>query len=433
MNITTFLFVLIYSFCGTIAFAQTGDLVVFTTDGGKLHLALDSKFQNKKAASTVKVTEVPEGNYWVTLYFDNERKAVKSNIKILGNKENSFVVNYEGSAWKLKSYSSVPRNQVNSAVTGTVVSAYTREGVVVDGMNSDKDIKKDQMEQAGDNIVRVHGDRDDIEARAERNRTGQYSGTFSDGEAATASKAPTPKEGTTITKNYIETKNPDGTVTITEEVTTTVRTIVDRNGQAQMRTRSSKALTVTNYTCLPMEASQFDALFEKAKGLDDASRLQLFQKDLNQQCLAPHQIKQLGDLFKDIDMRNIYAQTALPINADPKHFPYDLQDVAMQDVADINEPFPDEESTEAQEARDAAANAAEEAPKIIEDNSKAATASIAEAVVKEAPVVKTKAQIRAEQRLEKIKAREAKKAAKAKARAERKAAKAKAKAARAKK
>lgn len=408
MKITFFLSILIYIFCHTLTFAQTGDLVVFTTDGVKIHLALDGKFQHKTAVSNIKVIDVPEGNYWVTLYFGAERNPLKSNIKVLSDKENSFVVNYDGNAWKLKTYSLIPRSQVNRTISNV---AYTREGVVVDGMNSDKTIKKDQIDQA----------KDDIEVGTERNRQGKFRGTFSDGAVTTARQASPPKEGTTITKRYIETKNPDGTITITEAETTTIRTIVNRNGQDQMRTKRSTALTPTNFTCLPMPTADFDVLFEKANAMDDAARLQLFQKDLDQQCFTPQQIKKLGDLFEDEEIRHHYAQTALPLNADPEFFPYELHDVAIHDPVEINEPFPDEESTEAQEAR-----AAAEAVTTTETVEEKPTNVIIDAQPIQKEVL-TKAQIRAMRRLEKIKACKAKKAAKAKARAERKAAKEKAK------
>ena len=102
------------------ALAQSGDLVVFTTDGVALNVALDNKFQNAKAASNLKITNIPEGDYWVILLFNNDRKAVKSNVRIAADKENSFIVNQDGGSWKLKSYSTVPRSQVGQASSSPV-------------------------------------------------------------------------------------------------------------------------------------------------------------------------------------------------------------------------------------------------------------------------------------------------------------------------
>ena len=432
MNRTTLLWTLLLTLSSACLFAQEGDLVVFTTDGTKFNLALDNKFQNPVAATRVKVTDIPEGNYWVTLYFGQVRKAVKSNLRIMGNKENSFVLEEDGGSWKLKSYSSVARNQVNAAATGQNSIAYNRTGVTVNGMASSNDIKSSEMEQKNE-VVRVQGTRNDLAAEAERNRMGQYRGTYKT-ETKTASNAPQPEEGTTITKRYIETKNPDGTVSITEEVTTTIRTVVQRDGQPQMRTKRSKALTPTDYTCLPMETADFEAMLSQAQPLAEPERLQWLQKELPQKCLTPDQIKRLGNLFQDIDTRQAYAQMALPTNADPNNFPYQLQDVANNMPKDPDaEPFPDEESTEAQEARDAAAHSAtssEEKMKAEKARAEAAAKTAAEAAAKAEAEAKpkSKAELKAEQRLAKIKAREAKKAAKAKEKAERKAAKEKAKA-----
>ena len=94
--------ILVVTFVASSAFAiaQSGDLVVFTTDGKAVYIALDNKFQNQKAATNLKVTNIPEGDYWVTLFFDKDKMAVKSNIRILGNKENSFIIDKDESSWK---------------------------------------------------------------------------------------------------------------------------------------------------------------------------------------------------------------------------------------------------------------------------------------------------------------------------------------------
>lgn len=369
----------------TLLFAQEGDLVVFTTDGAKLHLALDNKFQNKKASTYVKITDIPEGNYWVTLMFDDERKAMKSNIRVLGNNENSFIVEKDGDSWKLKTYSSVPRNQVNSAIGSHMVIAYNNAGITLDRMHSANDLAKSEVEH---------------EQQVARQ------GTQNDSRY---------QEGTTSVKCYIKTDNPDGSISIIEKVTTTTKTLVDRNGQKQMRTRRSIALTPTNFTCLPMEQAQFKVLLNKAKGLQEAERLQFLQRDLNQQCLAPNQIKMLSDLFEENENRQLFAQIALPTHAEPNKSPYETKDItvvdptieAIEEVVPEEAAFPSEASTEPLKEENEAAKEVEKKVETV--------------------VEKTKAQMRSEKRQAKIEARIAKKTAKAKEHAEKKAAREKAK------
>lgn len=402
--------ILLATFFASCAFAlaQSGDLVVFTTDGKRIYIALDNKFQNQKATSNLKVTNIPEGDYWVTLFFDNDKKAVKSNVRILARKENSFVIDKNGDSWKLKAYSTVPLSQVGQASSSQMSVRYNREGVVVEDMKSAKELADSQRNA----YSRVHGTTDELKEQAEKNRRGQFSSSSgSVAEPETATTAPQMEEGTTIAKRYIKTDNADGTVRIVEEATTTIREIVTRNGQQQMRSRRSIAMTPTNFTCLPMEAASFKALLERVKGMDKSQRLAATQKEIKEACLTPGQIKAIGSLFEDKEELNLFAMAAQPTSADPNNFPYEVNAVAIAEAVTEQAPVAEEKTV--------ATDAVEEET-VVE-------------VIKKEPVIKTKAELKAELKAAKARERAERKAAKEKAKAERKAAKEKAKAAKNKK
>lgn len=396
--------------------AQEGNCVVFSTDGASFHLALDNNFQNKDANTNVKVTKIPEGDYWVTVLFtDKTRKAFKSNIRILGKKENSFMIEKDDDSWKLKQYSSVPTAQVQSTSNKQTVLAYNPAGVNIQGMNNATEIDKDMVEQHSE-VVRVYGT---IEEEAESKRAGKFSGSSSDidngKEVAATSPAPTPKietkveemdgteekEGTTIINKYIETTNADGTTSIVEETTTLIKQIVVRNGQRQMRTKRNLALTPTDLTCLPMEKETFTNLKKEIQNLESDQRLNVARNGIKDQCMTSNQIKAIGDLIlSDVD-RNHFAIAAKDGCADPRKFPYTIShDAALTEETVVETDKP-----------------------------------VKEEVIKEEPVVvaqpakeKTKAELKAELKALKAKQKIEKAAAKAKAKAEKAAAKAKAKA-----
>ena len=394
--------------------AQSGDLVVFTTDGVALHIALDNKFQNSKASSNLRVSNIPEGDYWVTLLFNNDRKAVKSNIRILASKENSFIVDKDGDSWKLKAYSTVPLSQVGEISSSQIRVNYNREGVMVENMKSANDLADNQVRQ-NTTYNRVHGSIDELKEKAEKNRRGQFSGSSSAvAPQENATTAPQmEEEGTTITKRYIKTDNPDGTVSIVEEATTTTKEIVTRNGQQQMRSKRSVAMTPTNFTCLPMEETNFKALLERVNGTDKNQRLATAQKEIKDACLTPDQIKAIGGLFEDKEELNLFAMAAQTTSADPNNFPYQVNTVAVAEEVIEQEPIVEEKTV---------ATDAEEEEVVVE--------KVEEEVVikKETAVVKTKAELKAELKAAKARERAERKAAKEKAKAERKAAKEKAKA-----
>ena len=387
--------------------AQSGDLVVFTKDGVGLNVALDSKFQNKKATSNLKITNIPEGDYWITLLFNDNRKAVKSNIRVLAGKENSFVVDKDGDSWKLKSYSAVSLSQVGQASGSQIRVNFSKEGVTVDGMNDATDLSKNEVEQ-NPTYTRVHGTLDELKEEAEKKRRGQFSGSTPVAEQEVATATPQLEEGTTITKRYIKTDNADGTVSIVEEATTTIKEVVTRNGQQQMRTKRSVAMTPTDFTCLPMEGTSFKAMLTRVQGLPKADRLTAVREEMKDACLTPAQIKSIGNLFDNKEELNLFAIAAQPVSADPNNFPYEVDAVAMEEEP-VEEPVYIAEVVEEE---------VEEPVAVVE---------------KPEPVAKTKAELRAELKAAKARERNERKAAKLEAKIARKKARAEAKAARAKK
>lgn len=386
--------------------AQEGNCVVFSTDGASFHLALDNKFQNKDANTNVKVTDIPEGDYWVTVFFtDKTRKAFKSNIRILGKKENSFQIEKDDNSWKLKQYSSVPMTQVESVSSKQAVLTYNATGVVVQGMNNATDMSKDMVEQH-ETVARVHGT---IEEEAESKRAGKFSGSATDIEEKTdaAASAPSPKEeekeGTTIINKYIETTNADGTTSIVEETTTLIKEIVVRNGQRQMKTKRNVALTPTDLTCLPMEKEAFVNLKNSVQNVAPEQRLSIAQNGIKGQCMTPNQIKSIGDLILSDVEQNNFAIAAKEVCANPKKFPYTISDPVV-----VKTP--------------------KEEPEVVEKVVEKVTEKEEPVVVAEPTKEKTKAELKAELKALKVKQKAEKAAAKAKAKAEKAAAKAKAKA-----
>ena len=371
--------------------AQSGNAVFFSTDGKAFHVALDNKFQNAAAGTNVKINDIPEGDYWITVLFeDSNTKGFKSNVRILGSKETSYMLEASGNSWKLNEYSSVPANQVKTIPNGQIVLNYNREGVEVKGLKSADKMSSD-MVQAKTEINRVQGTRNDPESK----RMGKFSGSPGDisEEAASAQPEPEPETGTTVVSEYIKVENADGTTSIVEEITTSIKEIVERNGQRQLRTKKSKMHKKTNFSCLPMKKDAFIALKESVEKAAADQKLELAQNGVKDQCMTPGQIKAIGDLILSEVDRNNFAIAAQPTCANPNKFPYTI----TEPVAAVEE-------------------------EVVEE-----VEEVKEEVVKEEPKPKSKAELKAELKALKQKEKEAKKAAKAKAKAERLAAKKKAK------
>lgn len=385
--------------------AQEGSCVIFSTDGSAFYVGLDNKFQNPEANTNVKITGIPEGDYWVTILFnDTNKKAFKSNVRVLEKKETAYIIEQDGGSWKLKQYSSVPSNQVQALNTKQTTLPYNQTGVVVRGLKSAKDISDDMIVKKTE-INRVHGA---ITNDPKSKRVGKFSGSSSDltGNSNTTeptAQQPEQTEGTTIIKKYIETTNADGTKSIVEEATTLIKEIVVRNGQRQMRTKRSVTHTPTDLSCLPLEKEAFIALKKSVEEAANEQRLDIAQNGIKDKCMTSGQIKAIGDMIlTDVD-QNAFAMTAKPICADPKNFPY-----TTSAPVSVNE----KKEEVVEEIKDAAEEVVDETP--IKE----------EIVTKE----KSKAELKAELKALKQKQKAEKAAAKAKAKAEKAAAKAKAKA-----
>ncbi len=301
-------------------FSQTGNLVVFSTSDDYFHIGLDNKFQNGKSNTNVKVTGIPEGDYWVTIMFNNpNKKPIKSSVKVLEDKEVSYILELEKEVLKLKFYSNVPKNQVQSLNTKQSVVAYNTKGVEAKGLKSTKEIPPN-LDIVRNDIVRVQGDRND-----HKKRMGNYSGSSStetkdNSTAETVQKEP--ETGTTVLSEYIQIVNTDGTTKIVDERTTIVKEIVERNGQKQMRTKKSKTHTDTDFTCLPMKKEAFVALIQSVEKTEN--KLEVAQNGVKGQCMTPGQIKTIGDLIKSDAEKNNFAIAAKSVCADPSKFPYTI-------------------------------------------------------------------------------------------------------------
>jgi hypothetical protein len=387
----------------TVLHAQEGNCVVSTATGHPYHLALDNKFQNEKASQNVKISGIPEGDYWITILFQNiEKKAIKTHIRILGNKETSYdLVEYKGS-WKLNQTSSVTKSSIQSLNTNQLVLPFNKAGVEIRGMKDATEIKENMVHSKTE-INRVQGDKNDAQDKRMGNHGSDVSGSNPDGSTPTTTSTPTnePKEGTFVTSKYIEMDAADGTKSIVEERVTTIKTIVERNGQRQMKTKKGTTHTPTDFTCLPMNKEVFITLKETVQKAEADQRFDIATNGIKEQCTTPGQIKAIGDLIlSDVD-RNNFAIAAKPTCADAKKFPYTITE-----------------------------------PVVIKEEPVVQVVTKVE-VIKEEEIevvkVKTKAELKAELKALKAKEKADKKVAKAKEKADKKAAKEKAKAAKKKK
>ena len=262
-------YLLTLSLCCFIAFsaaAQTGNCVVFSTDGTAFHLGIDNKFQNAEAHTNVKITSISEGDYWVTIMFYNQlHKAIKTSIRVIEDKEIAYHLIQDGSVWKLQQYSSVPKGQVKTLQTGQTVQAYNKSGVAVKGLKSADQIDPNNIARQ-ETIRRVQGDHKDHEKRM-----GQFSGANGTKTPETSDE-PTqalPTTGTTIINEYLEVENTDGTSKIIDQRTTIIKEIVERNGQKQLRTKKNKTQIDTDFNCLPIAKDTFLALKTAVKTATD--------------------------------------------------------------------------------------------------------------------------------------------------------------------
>lgn len=389
-------------FVSSWAVAQTGNCVIFSPDGEAFYIAIDDKFQNAEATTSLKIQNIPEGDYWVTVMFaDKNKKAIKSNLLFKSGKEISFQLKEEDTVLRLIEYSNVPISQVKTVASNQVVKTYTESGVAVRGIKDAKDLPKDMVrqEQGVDNMM--HGERsiDDIESKRR--------GTFKVSEE-TKTDAPTaqaaPETGTTTTAEYVKVENADGTTSIIEEKTITIKEVVTKNGQQFLKTKNNKVQTVTDFDCLPMNKDAFLSLKDKMMAASD--KLATAKAAVQNQCMTPAQIKVIGDMIANPSDLNEFAIVAKDACADSKKFPFAIQEPAIVQ----NNPIKDEV-----ENTDVAVNTPTE------------TVQTEASVVVEEGKLQTKAELKAQLKAEKARLKMEKKAAKEKAKVEKKAAKAAAK------
>lgn len=324
-----------YLFMSFGSLAQTGNCVVFSTDNTSFYLGIDNKFQNANAYSNIKISAIPEGDYWVTiLFYDRNQKAIKTNLRVIENKEIAYQLTEQGGIWKLQHYSSVPKSHVKTLQTGQTVLPFDKIGVEVHGLKSADQIAAKNLAQQ-ESIQRVQGDHKD-----HTKRMGQYSSDPASTKAnQLKQEAKMPTTGTSILNEFVAISNTDGTTKIVDQRTTITKEIVERNGQKQLRTQKSKSQVDTDFHCLPLSKDSFLVLKSKVAGASD--KVAIIQQSLVKLCLTPNQIKTIGDLFDDKETLNKYAQVIQSTCASPGRFPYDLnamknQEEPLSDIDKVN-------------------------------------------------------------------------------------------------
>ncbi|MCH2021041.1 MAG: hypothetical protein MK207_01070 [Saprospiraceae bacterium] len=329
-----YLFVILsFYFCFTFdLMAQTGNCIVFSNTGEEFHLGLDNKFQNVKASTNVKVTGVPEGDYWITILFhDSKMKAVKTSLRVIGDKEISYLLEYEGEVWKVIAYNTTSISFPPALIEGQTIIAYNKAGVEVKGIRSADELSKQKVHRNSE-IYRVQGNRVEHESRREK---------FSGSENNITNNNPDqnfetePETGTTTISEYIEVANTDGTVSIVDQKTIIIKQIVERNGQKILRTKKNKTLTPTNFECLPMNKSAFLELLSAIENSSD--KLFVAKKGVKGQCMTPKQIKTIGDMLNNDEDKNDFAIAALVTCAEPLKYPYTIKEVEQINGSELKD------------------------------------------------------------------------------------------------
>lgn len=389
-----------------LAQAQLGDCVIFSPDDELFHVAIDNKFQNAEATSNIKIKNVPEGDYWVTILFaDKDKKGIKTTLQMRGTNEISFKLDKGESGWKLKQYSNIPLSQAKMVESNQFVQYYDEKGVEVRGVKNANQLSQDVVEGSED-LNMIQGD---IESK----RMGKFKVTekeTTDNTAPAATQPETPETGTTIVSEYIKVENADGTTSIVEQKTTTYKEVVERNGQKFLKKKSNKAQYPTDFNCLPLNKDKFLALKDKVSSSTD--KLSVAMAGIKDQCMTPAQLEVIGNLLPKNQL-NDFAMEARSTCANPKKFPFTIEEpvVAVEENPVKEEVVEEEVVTEAEVVE----KEEDTNPKLVEAE------------------IMTKAELKAALKAEKARVRAEKKAARKKAKAERKAARAAAKAARKKK
>jgi DUF971 family protein len=387
--------------------AQLGDCVIFSPDGEFFHVAIDNKFQNKAASKNIKIKEVPEGDYWVTILFqDKNKKGIKTTLQMRGANEISFQLLQEEGKWKLKQYSNIPKSQAQTVQSTQVVLNYNEQGVEVRGVKDATQLSAESVAQTK-KLNMIRGEQD-----VESKRMGKFKASPENNTTAPAAATPEiPETGTTTISEYIKVENADGTTSIIEQKTTTYKEVVERNGQKFLKKKSNKLQYPTEFKCLPMNKDKFLALKEKVATTKD--KLAVASEGIKDQCMTPAQLEVLADLLPKEQVGD-FAMEAKSVCADPKKFPFTIP----EPVAMVDEPKVMEEGT--------VINTVEAVPPTEKIE------PVEDPKVEESKLL-SKAELKAAFKAEKARLKAEKKAAKLKAKAEKKAAKLAAKAAKKKK
>jgi hypothetical protein len=347
------------------------DVVVFSTTGEAFFVGLDSKFQHTKAARNVKIKDIPEGDFWIQIVFEDAAvKGFKQSVRLEAGKEHSFMIESTAGKYSLKAYSKVARNQTNTVKSTQELVNYTNKGLEIS-------ISKAQVAAANkieDGPNRVKGTL--AEAEADGKKINKRQGQFrvpaeGSNEASVATEKPVaPKLGTTTESKFVRRENADGTTKIVEERITITRTMVTRNGQQFVKKSKQTLEYPTSYTCMPMDKDAYKGLIAKIKGASNA--LETAKTGIKGQCLTPGQLENIGKAIPASDLNN-FAKVAQPTCADPAKFPFKIKEEPVVAVVEKPVVAPKVEEKKPMTAAElkAAAKAAKKAEKAAKKKAKA--------------------------------------------------------------
>lgn len=408
--------------------AQVANFVVFAPEGQTFYLYLDGKLQNATPKKNIKVRYVPEGNYMVKAVLStNSKHVASSSIMITAKKEISYIVEADADGWVFNHYSEVPIEQTNTVSSNQLMVEYTNKGLEhkqvkpieeepgeataatnSDGVYTGGDLtgkREGEIKMvtyvAPDGTVKKVTQEEAQRLMKEANKTTTASTTNNE-----------PETGSTETRAYKKEVHADGSVSIIEEVTTITKVIVEKDGQKMLKTKKQTMQYPTSFGCMPMEKDLHQALEMKITNAANTDRLELAKAGVKDQCLTSHQVKIIGNLLVEGTDRNSFAKFAKDFCADPKNYPYKVEDPVI--VAKVDDPKKIDNGNTTTTTTTTTNGVGE--PKVIEPE-------------KELTAKEMKIKMKAELKLKKLKEKEEKKAAKLAAKEAKKKAKEAAKAA----
>lgn len=424
--------------------AQEANIMIFSPKGAHFYVSLDGRLQHSSPEKSVRITEIPEGNYSITIEFYNkETSSIKLSTQLRTGKETSFMIQEnEDKGLHLNEYSSVPIAQVGSSSGSTVVeysreSLNKKEGVVV---NEQPDIYRSK---GGVNTNGVSGDyvknrMGQTKITTHTDSNGNTTEVKNDGnDTAEASPAPNPNDNKQDNSNsssnntnvevtekeqttertevvtYEEEVAADGTKKIVRKKHITVKTTFEQNGVQMSQSRKFLKKGTTRYNCLPKGDEEFAPVKAAIKAASD--RLAEAKNKVQDQCVAPEQLVAIFDLLEGDAAKADFASFAKPFCADPWEYP--LEKYITTAANDTPEPKEEPKVEPTEEPKTDTENSTTDATDNANSNTEDNTAELS--------AKELKALAKAKAKEEKAKAKEAKK--KAKEEAKRKKAEAKAK------